>query len=167
MAGIALRLYPATHLSASGDLENFRYAARAVRESGLHVYGSLGTHYPYPPGYLPWLMAANSFGDDSFAAIARLLPIAADALIAWFVQDELRAGGADGLKRILAVALVIPLSRGLTRSGRMYAVLAGGLIVLAFLGLGALLARAPGDLARNTLLQKTFGAGPLVLLAPD
>jgi len=63
----------------------------------------------------------------------------------------------------LAMALVIPLSRRLTRSGRMYAVLAGGLIVLAFLGLGVLLARAPSDLAHNALVEKTFGAGPLVL----
>ena len=46
----------------------------------------------------------------------------------------------------------------------MYAVLAapvGG--VVAFVGLGVLLARAPGDLARNALVQKTFGAGPLIL----
>ena len=38
-----------------------------------------------------------------------------------------------------------------------------GLLVLAVIGLGVLLARAPGDLARNALLQKTFGAGPLIL----
>jgi hypothetical protein len=63
----------------------------------------------------------------------------------------------------VVLACAIPLSRRLTSSGRMYAALAGGLVVLAFVGLGLLLTRAPGELARNALLQKTFGAGPLVL----
>jgi hypothetical protein len=63
----------------------------------------------------------------------------------------------------LAMAFAIPLSRRLTRSGRMYAALAAGLIVLAFIGMGLVLARGPGDLARNALLEKTFGAGPLIL----
>ncbi|MCA1645785.1 MAG: hypothetical protein LC797_10075 [Chloroflexi bacterium] len=61
------------------------------------------------------------------------------------------------------LAGAIPLSRRLTDSGRKYAAVAGGLVLLAFVGLGVLLARAPGDLARNALLQKTFGAGPLIL----
>ncbi len=62
----------------------------------------------------------------------------------------------------LLLAGAIPLSRRLTDSGRKYALLATGLVLLAFVGLGVLLARAPGDLARNALLQKTFGAGPLI-----
>jgi hypothetical protein len=63
----------------------------------------------------------------------------------------------------LVLAFAIPLCRGLTRSGRRYAIIAAALVVLIFVGLGLLLARAPGDLARNALLQKTFGAGPLIL----
>jgi hypothetical protein len=63
----------------------------------------------------------------------------------------------------LALAFAIPLSRRLTRSGRKYAALAAGLVLVAFVGFGLLLARAPGDLAHNALLQKTFGAGPLIL----
>jgi hypothetical protein len=62
----------------------------------------------------------------------------------------------------ILLAGAIPLSRRLTDSGRKYALLATGLVLLAFVGLGVLLARAPGDLARNALLQKTFGAGPLI-----
>jgi hypothetical protein len=62
----------------------------------------------------------------------------------------------------LVLAIVIPLSRGLTRSGRMYAVLATVLALGALAGLAVLLARAPADLARNALLQRTFGAGPLI-----
>ncbi|HEY2592837.1 MAG TPA: phospholipid carrier-dependent glycosyltransferase, partial [Chloroflexota bacterium] len=63
----------------------------------------------------------------------------------------------------LVLAAVAPLYRHLTRSGRKYAVLAAGLVVVVFVGLGLLLARAPGDLAHNALLQKTFGAGPQIL----
>jgi hypothetical protein len=62
----------------------------------------------------------------------------------------------------LLLAGAIPLSRRLTDSGRKYALLATGLVLVAFVGLGVVLARAPGDLARNALLQKTFGAGPLI-----
>ncbi|HEV7665430.1 MAG TPA: hypothetical protein VGQ62_18005 [Chloroflexota bacterium] len=62
----------------------------------------------------------------------------------------------------LVLAIAIPMSRRLTSSGRRNALLAAGLVCLAFAGLGVLLARAPGDLARNALLQKTFGAGPLI-----
>ena len=49
----------------------------------------------------------------------------------------------------LVLAGAIPLSRRLTSSGRMYAALAAVLVLLAFVGFGVLLARAPGDLARS------------------
>ena len=62
----------------------------------------------------------------------------------------------------LILGIAIPLSRRLTSSSRMYAALAVGLVLIAFVGFGLLLARAPGDLARSSLLQKTFGAGPLI-----
>lgn len=63
----------------------------------------------------------------------------------------------------LLIAVVITLSRRLTNSGRIYAGLTAGLVAAAFIGLGVLLARAPGDLSHNALLERTFGAGPLVL----
>jgi hypothetical protein len=63
----------------------------------------------------------------------------------------------------LVVAFAIPISRRLTGSGRRYAMLAGGLVLLSLGGLGLVVARAPSDLARNALLQRTFGAGPLIL----
>ena len=62
----------------------------------------------------------------------------------------------------ILLAGAIPVSRRLTDSGRKYALLATVLVVLVFVGLGVLIAHAPGDLARNALLQKTFGAGPLI-----
>ncbi|MBV9170344.1 MAG: glycosyltransferase family 39 protein, partial [Chloroflexi bacterium] len=48
-------------------------------------------------------------------------------------------------------------------SRRVYTVAAGVLAVLLFIGAAVLLARAPADLKNNALLQKTFGAGPLIL----
>ena len=54
------------------------------------------------------------------------------------------------------------LGRRLTSSGRKYAVLGTLAVVLAVVATGVLLARAPGDIARNALVQKTIGAGPLI-----
>ncbi len=63
----------------------------------------------------------------------------------------------------LVVALAVPLVRRMSRSGRMYAAFAGGLVLLAVVAIGVLLTRAPGELARNALVEKTFGAGPMIL----
>lgn len=58
---------------------------------------------------------------------------------------------------------VIPLSRRLTRSGRTYALVAAALALVLVGGLAVLLATAPRALASIPLLQRTFGAGPLIL----
>jgi hypothetical protein len=63
----------------------------------------------------------------------------------------------------LLIAFAIPIVRRLTRVGRLYAGIGLGALVLVSIGLAVFIARAPGDLARNALLQKTFGAGPLIL----
>ncbi|HET6318691.1 MAG TPA: hypothetical protein VFG86_19735, partial [Chloroflexota bacterium] len=62
----------------------------------------------------------------------------------------------------LVLAGAIPLSRRLSTSGRVYALLAACLVLAVFVGLGVLVARAPADLARNALVQRTIGAAPLV-----
>lgn len=62
----------------------------------------------------------------------------------------------------VVLAGAIPLSRRLSDSRRKYGLVVSVLVLLAFIGVGVLFARAPGDLARNALLQKTFGAGPLI-----
>ncbi|MDQ6671459.1 MAG: hypothetical protein M3069_12040 [Chloroflexota bacterium] len=63
----------------------------------------------------------------------------------------------------VVLAVAIPLGRRLSRPGRLYAALAVGLALVAIACVGVLLARAPGELARSALLQKTFGAGPLIV----
>jgi hypothetical protein len=63
----------------------------------------------------------------------------------------------------LVLAVAVPVGRRLSASGRKYVTLAAVLLGVALLGLGALIARGVGDLAHNSLVQKTIGAGPLVL----
>jgi hypothetical protein len=63
----------------------------------------------------------------------------------------------------LLIAFAIPIARRLTRVGRLYVAIGLAALLLVFLGLGLFIARAPGDVTRNALLQKTFGAGPLIL----
>jgi hypothetical protein len=63
----------------------------------------------------------------------------------------------------LVVAAVVPLSRRLSSSGRKYVAVAAGVLVVIVAGAGVFIARGVGDLAHNALLQKTFGAGPLIL----
>jgi hypothetical protein len=62
----------------------------------------------------------------------------------------------------LVLAAAIPASQRLTASGRVYAAVAAALVLAVFIGLAILVARAPADLARNALVQRTFGAAPLV-----
>jgi hypothetical protein len=62
----------------------------------------------------------------------------------------------------LALA-AIPLSRRLGGNGWRYAITAIGLALLVVVGLVVLLATAPRTLATIPLLQKTFGAGPLIM----
>ena len=81
---------------------------------------------------------------------------------AWALLLLTKESAAVTFTPFLLLAIAIPLSRRLTSSGRMYAALAVGLVLVAFVGFGVLLARRPGDLARSALLQKTFGAGPLI-----
>src|SRR5919202_2520899 len=63
----------------------------------------------------------------------------------------------------LAVAAAIPLSRRWSSSVRISLGVGGVVLALALVGLVALLTLAPTDLVRSPLLEKTFGAGPLIL----
>jgi hypothetical protein len=117
------------------------------------------------------------FWTDSQATLLSLVYLA--ALVAFIRRPSPRSAGAGlvclGLLLLtkesaavtfapfLVLAVAIPLGRRLTRSGRMYAALGVGLFLVAMVGFGLLLARAPGALSRSPLLQKTFGAGPLIL----
>ncbi len=97
------------------------------------------------------------------ASIRRPSPLSAGLGLAWLGLLLLtKESAAVTCSPFLVLAVVIPLSRRLTSSGRRYAALAVGLALIAVASVGVVLAGAPGDLARSALLQKTFGAGPLI-----
>jgi hypothetical protein len=62
----------------------------------------------------------------------------------------------------LVLALAIPLGRRLSTSGRVWVMVVGVGVLAVGVGAAVLVARAPADLARNALVQRTFGAAPLV-----
>lgn len=63
----------------------------------------------------------------------------------------------------LAIAAAIPLSRRWSSSVRISLGVMAALVVVVFVGLAVALAVTPPELVRSPLLEKTFGAGPLVL----
>jgi hypothetical protein len=117
------------------------------------------------------------FWTDSQAALVCLVYLT--ALVAFMRRPAILSGGLSviclGLLLLtkesaavtftpfLVLAFAVPLYRRLSRTERKYALIAAALIVVVLIGLGVLVARSHGDLARNALLQKTFGAGPLIL----
>lgn len=64
---------------------------------------------------------------------------------------------------LLALGILVALRQRLGRTGRARLAVATVLVLACLAGLGWLVARAPADLRNSALLQKTFGAGPLVL----
>jgi uncharacterized membrane protein len=65
--------------------------------------------WPYPAGYFPWLglteWASNHLGLE-FHSLVRLVPIAADAALAWVIQAALGDRGAGERTRLAAAGLV-------------------------------------------------------------
>jgi hypothetical protein len=94
------------------DTESFRLAADQLQRAPLQFYAALGgdsVRWPYPPGFLPWVWTARELSEAtglSFHTLICLPAIAADAAIAWFVQDHLGRRGVRPSKRFVAVALI-------------------------------------------------------------
>jgi Glycosyltransferase family 87 len=112
--GTVIRLYLA--LSTDGvayDLESFGLVADALEQHGFDVYSAVNggefPRWPYPPGYFGWILAADGINGATglgLFALYRLPAIAADAAIAWLVQDFLRGRGASEWSRLAAAGLV-------------------------------------------------------------
>jgi hypothetical protein len=62
----------------------------------------------------------------------------------------------------LLLGAAIPLGRRLSTRRRVYLVVAACVLVALCVGISLFVVRAPADLARNPLVQRTFGAAPLV-----
>lgn len=118
-AGLALRLVlAATTEGNTFDLSSYVLVREALLSGpGLDLYGPelfyapLEVHrWPYPPGFLPFLLVLGELGDlvgVSLRRLARLPAIAADLAIAWMVFAALRTrlGSDRALLGAAAVAL--------------------------------------------------------------
>jgi hypothetical protein len=113
--GVAVRLVLAfTTDGVRYDLEAYRIVGDALLHTPSRVYAIANAHpgyphWPYPPGYFPFVLLADRgahlTGLDFFSLV-RVPFIFADAAIGWIVQDFLGRRGADHRRRLAAAALV-------------------------------------------------------------
>lgn len=112
--GVLARLAVAFTTRGSGyDIDSFELVRDALNTHPLQLYElvnfPLAPHWPYPPGFLSWVLfsdwASNVTG-MRFDGFIQVAPIAADAAIAWIVQAFLGQRGADDRTRLLAACLV-------------------------------------------------------------
>jgi hypothetical protein len=111
-AGLAMRLILAFAWFGNGDLFTFEVVAARTEQDPLHTYaGNLdGYLYPYPPGYLLWLVGALELASGTglpFHGVGQLLPILADSAIAFAVYIYLGWRGASERSRVAGFALVM------------------------------------------------------------
>jgi uncharacterized membrane protein len=101
------------------DIESLAAVNEGLQHNALHVYGTVNgglfagefelLHWPYPPGLFPWIRVASGISVTlgiPLQDVFQLLPIAADAAIAWLVQDHLGRHGASARTRLAAAAVV-------------------------------------------------------------
>lgn len=113
-AGTVLRLIVAFTTRGVGfDIDSYELVRNALGDHPLHVYSLVNTtnfpHWPYPPGFFPWIGVSKYAADLTglrFDGFIQVAPIAADAALAWIVQEFLGQRGAGDRTRILAAALV-------------------------------------------------------------
>ena len=78
------------------DIDSLALVGAVLRSpERWHLY-EIGARWPYPAGYFPLDYLAGSFAYRTglpFHGTIQLWTIAADAAIAWLVQDELRRRG--------------------------------------------------------------------------
>jgi hypothetical protein len=114
LAGAAIRLVLAfATRGVEFDIDSFEHVRGALAIDPLQVYSLANLpdapHWPYPPGFLPWIAASGAIESRTglrFDGLVQLAPIAADLLIAWVVQAYLGARGATTRTRLAAASLV-------------------------------------------------------------
>ena len=94
------------------DMGSFRIVQRDLAAHGIDAYRyvNLGNyHWPYPPGYFPWVALSGALvdaGGHAFTVLIRLPSIAADAALALVVQHYVGLRGASERVRGIAAALI-------------------------------------------------------------
>jgi hypothetical protein len=112
VVGIAIRV--AIAFSTGGlpyDIGSWRILRASVAAHPLHFYALVnsggGFHWPYPPGFLPFMLAMSGVADlfGGFTHLVRLPAIAADAALTIAVYHGL-GGRTSERRRLTAAALV-------------------------------------------------------------
>jgi Glycosyltransferase family 87 len=112
LAGTAVRLaWAHTTSGVAFDIASYRIAARTLLEHNLGFYGAVNpagiVRWPYPPGYLPWTLAAHGLAPVvAFRFVVALPAIAADAALAFLVARALGRRGASEAASLGAACLV-------------------------------------------------------------
>ena len=112
LLGLGIRLFFAVHWFGNGDILTFLFVGARAKADFLHTYSTNidGVYWPYPPGYLPWLVAAIEISTHfsvAFDRVVQLLPIAADLGIATCVYVYLGWRGAPVNRRVAGFSLVM------------------------------------------------------------
>ena len=109
---------------AAFDIDSYGLVRDALGHDVLGVYGEVNAagffRWPYPPGYFPWIAAADGLASLTglpFHGWIQLPAIAADLAIAWLVQWMLGRRGATEAVRLAAAALVVAGPSFLATSG--------------------------------------------------
>lgn len=117
-AGFALRIWLAFATRGQAfDITSYEVARDALRSDPLHLYAlanDIRPHWPYPGGFLPWVVISGWVSDGlgwRFDGVLQLAPIIADVLLAFIVLVYLDWRGA-GERTKLASAAVILLAPG-------------------------------------------------------
>ncbi|MEA2305006.1 MAG: hypothetical protein QOH43_2286 [Solirubrobacteraceae bacterium] len=110
--GLGVRLFLAFHWYGNGDIFTFQLIGLQAEQHGVHTYATNidGVFWPYPPGYLPWLVAAVKLSRETgvaFQSLVQALPILADLGIAIAVYVHLGWRGATERSRVAGFALVM------------------------------------------------------------
>ena len=91
------------------DMESFTRVAAALRSDPLDVYATVGhVRWPYPPTFFSWVLVASWLDDLglAFSSAFKLISIAADAVLALVVHDEVRRSGRSPMQALAAGTLV-------------------------------------------------------------
>lgn len=112
--GTAVRLVLAFAFYGVGfDIDSLRLAADLLADSPLDLYAQANSteiaRWPYPPGFFGLLLAADGLAASAglpFHGVVQVPAIAADAGIAWLVQDFVGRRGASERDRLVAAGLV-------------------------------------------------------------
>jgi hypothetical protein len=118
-AGTVARLVLAfTTYGARFDVGSYRVVYEGLVHHHLHMYSAVNgrapdgkwvIHWPYAPGFVPWIVVARQLQLHThlvFHTLIKLPAVAADGALAWVAQDAYARMGRPSRDRLFACALI-------------------------------------------------------------